>query len=132
MGWLLPMMPNSERLSLGTLLFALLETQSVAQQVAQYLRAAGFGDEFDGAQGARVPRIAFLVLAGQCDDFDAGRMRQQFGDEAKALFRAVRRRGQAQIDQRQLRRICHVAQQTNGLWAVFGEMNVEFVAQNEA
>ena len=51
-------------------LFTFLEAQRIAQQFAQYLRSAGFGNKLDRAECARVPRIAFLVLAGQCDDLD--------------------------------------------------------------
>ena len=58
-------------------------------------------------------------------------MRQQFGDEAEPFLGAVRGGGQAQIDQSQLWRTRHIAQQADGLGAVLGEMNVEFITQNE-
>ncbi len=77
-------------------------------------------------------RIAFLVLAGQRDDLDVGGMRQQLGDEAEAFFGAVRRGRQSKIDQSQLRRRRHVAQQADGLGAVFGKVDIEFVGQNQA
>ena len=79
-----------------------------------------------------MPRIAFLILPRQRDDPDVGRMCKQFGNKAEAFFRAVWGGRQTEIDQRQLWRAGHVAQQADSLRAVLSEVNIEFVGQNQA
>jgi hypothetical protein len=72
------------------------------QQLLETLRLAGLRDEVDGAERPRVARVCFVVLAGQNQDLDIGRQREQFVDQPKAFIRPVRSRRQSKIDQGEL------------------------------
>jgi hypothetical protein len=86
----------------------------LAQQCVERLRLRRFGDEFGGAECARVAGDDFLALAGQHDDARVRRMRQQVGDQCVAFVGAVRVGRQAEIDQRQRRRLRLITQPLDG------------------
>jgi hypothetical protein len=77
-----------------------------------------------------VARIGLVALTGEHQDFDAGRDTEEVGDQGKALIGLVRLRGQAQIDQRQLRRFVQLHHQAFHLGARLGGRNLEVLAQN--
>ena len=65
-------------------------TSSAARRAARsrQRRVGGLGDELEGAQRARVARVGGVVLAREHEDLHARRVREQVGDQAKALVRA--------------------------------------------
>ena len=69
------------------------------------------------AERARVTRIGGVVLAGKHENLDARRMGKQVRDELKAFIGPMRSRRQAEIHQRQVRRLVHLTQQTDGVRA---------------
>ena len=73
------------------------------EQALELLGLARLGHEVDRAERARMPSVAFVVLARQYDDLDRRGQREQLGDQLEALVRTMRVRGQAEVDQRQLR-----------------------------
>src|SRR6476646_4097670 len=72
------------------------------KKLLETLRLAGLRDEFNCAERAGVARVVLVVLAGQNQDFDVRRERQQFVDQPETLVRTVRGRWQPKIDQCQL------------------------------
>ncbi len=92
---------------------------------------ARLGDKIDCTQGARMARIGFVALAREHDDFHPRRIGDQLGDQAKAFIRAMRRRGQPQVNQRELRRIIELPQQAFDLLAGIGDTDRKIPAQHE-
>jgi hypothetical protein len=66
-------------------------------------RVGRLGDELPGAERPRVARVRRLVLARQHEDLHRRRVGEEIGDQAEPLFRRVRRRRQAEVDQRERR-----------------------------
>ena len=62
---------------------------------AQVVGLAGLGHEVGRAQRARAAGVRLLVLAGEDDDADLRRMREQVADELESLVRAGARRVEA-------------------------------------
>ena len=58
-------------------------------------------------------------------------MRQEIADQLEAFLRTVRRRRQAEIDQRELGRVLELAQELDGVLARIAGVDLEVVAQRE-
>jgi hypothetical protein len=84
---------------------AFAKSQRLPEQFAQTTGVARLADELNSAQCARMARIAFVVLAGENDDFHVGRQGEQVADQGESLVRSVRQGGESEVDQRQLRRL---------------------------
>ena len=75
--------------------------------------------------------VGIVVLAGEHDDLDLRRTRQQFADQLEAFVRAMRQGRQTQVHQRQLGRLVQLAQQAGGLLAGIRDVDLEILAQHE-
>ena len=107
------------------------EPQDALQERAQVVGLAGLGHEVDRAQRARAAGVRLLVLAGEHDDADVRRVREEVADELEALVGQVRGGRQAQVDQREVRRPRHFAQGGDGGGAVAGAGELEVRPQHE-
>ena len=107
------------------------DLERALEQVFERLRLGGLGHELDRTERARMPRVGFIALARQHDDFDAGGVGDQLADQAKPFVGAMRGGRQSQIDQRQLRGALQLPQQTLDLGALVGHIDREIPALDE-
>jgi hypothetical protein len=108
----------------------ILYQQRVEQQGLQPFGFTRLGDKVDRAQRARMARVGFVALSRQHQDLDAGRDAQQIGDQGKTFVGFVRLRRQAQVDQRQLRRLLQLHQQAFHLGARLGGRDLKVLAED--
>jgi hypothetical protein len=88
-----------------------LELQRAFEQCLQRIRLARLAHEVDGPERAGMPCVRLFALPGKHDDLHAGRMRNELGHEAEPLVRTMRRRRQAEIDQRERWRVVELPEQ---------------------
>jgi hypothetical protein len=108
-----------------------VEARRALQQLAQHVGFAGLRDEIDGAEGAGVPGVGLVVLAGQHDDLDVGRGSEQLADQAEAFVGAVRNGREAEIDEREAGHVLELRDQAAGLGAGAGSEHLEVAAEHE-
>src|SRR5204862_7030841 len=95
-------------------------------------RVAGLGDEFPGAERARVAGVGGIVLAGEYEDLHRRGVGEQVGDQLEALVGAVRRGRQAEVDQRKRGRGGQLAQQRDRGGARLAGLHLEILAERES
>ena len=115
----------------GVAQFRVAYSQRPSEDLLQHRRVAGLGDEFGGAQCARMARVGGVVLPGENENAHLRRMREQVGDQLKAFVRRVRRGWQAQVHQRQLWRVGQLAQQLDRMQSRFTGEYLELGAQRK-
>lgn len=71
----------------------------------------GFGNKFDGTQGAGVAGIVRIALAGEYDDLDIRTQLQQIRNQGEPFIRAMGKRGETEVDKRQVRSAAKLAEQ---------------------
>src|SRR5260221_122721 len=109
--------------------FGRAKLEGVKQDFLEILRIAGLGDEFCRAERARVPRVGSVVLARQHQDLHGRGMREQVADQLEALVGPVGHGGQAEIDQRELRSLVELPQQTHGMVARIAHHDLEILSE---
>ncbi len=105
--------------------------QDAPQERAQVVGLAGLGHQVGRAQRARAAGVRLLVLAGEDDDADVRRMREEVADELESLVRQVRGGGKAQVDEGEIRRPRHFPEGGDGGGAVAGAGELEVRPQHE-
>jgi len=108
--------------------FGRAKLQGVKQDLLEILRIAGFGDELCRAERACVPRVGSVVLARQHQDLHGGGMREQVADQLEALVGPVWHGRQAEVDQRELRSLVELPQQTHGMVARIAHHDLEILS----
>ena len=76
-------------------------------------------------------RMRRVILAGEHEDAHPGRMREQIRNQLETLVRRVRRGRQAQVHQRELRRLWQLAQQFDRVRPRFAGQHLELRAERE-
>ena len=109
--------------------FGRAKLEGVQQDLLEILRIARLGDELRRAERARVPRVGSVVLAREHQDLHGRGMREQVADQLEALVGPVGHGGQAEIDQRELRGLVELPQQTHGMVARIAHHDLEILSE---
>jgi hypothetical protein len=107
-----------------------VETQDLPEKFGQSGRIAGFGDEFDGAQGARVAGIFVVALAGEHDDLEVRVEGEQVADQCETFVGAMRQGGRPRST-RARRRVAQLSDQAAGMRAGVAGQDVVFLRKGE-
>ncbi len=78
-----------------------------------------------------MPGIVGVTLAGENDDFDRGKLGRYFPDQRKSLVRPVRKRGEAEVDEGQVREVGALAQQVKAVRSPVAEQDVKVCREGE-
>jgi hypothetical protein len=101
------------------------------ERALEQRRVARLGDELPGAERPRVARVGGVVLSREDEDLHARRVREQVGDQLEALVGRMRRRRQAEVDQRERRRRGQLAQQLDRVRARVAGVDLVVGAERE-
>ena len=95
-------------------------------------RVARLGDEFPGAEGARVARVGGVVLPREHENLHRRGVGEKIADQAEAFVGRVRRGRQAQVHERKARRARELAQQLHRLLARVDREHLVIGAERES
>jgi hypothetical protein len=91
--------------------------QCALEDLLQVAGIAGLGNKVGCAERAGMARITVIALAGEDNDANLWRHFQQVGNQRKTLIRAMRRRWQSEVNQRQFRRSAQLSKQLQAVRA---------------